>query len=110
MAEQEEIQDEVDLAGYQLAKKILQRIIVPLSDFNITTFSQLTAEDMNLEEPQCYNEAKTYEDYLMWNGSIEEEMTSPSKNATWDVVDRPVGKKIIGYNFTRRNLEFVVQN
>lgn len=92
-------QDDDELVGYQLARDRVRRAVVPparLSDYSMVAFALLTAEDMDIEEPQCFHDAQVSAEWLKWNGSMEEEMDSLTKNKTWNVVDRPEGKKIIG--------------
>lgn len=47
-------------------------------------------------EPQSYSEAMLGAESKLWRGSTDEEMVSLKKNHTWDLVDRPKKKKVIG--------------
>lgn len=104
VVEQDE-EDAIDIAGYQLARDRSPRVIVPparFTDYSMVAFTLLTAEVLNLEEPQCYHEARDSVEWLMWNGSMDEEMTSLVKNGTCVIVDRPEGKKFIGCRWLYR--------
>ena len=47
------------------------------------------------EEPSCYKEAMLREDKLKWERAMQSEMDSLHKNATWDLVQLPDGKKAL---------------
>ena len=46
--------------------------------------------------PKSYNEAKTYEDWLEWEGAIKDEYNSLMKNNTWILVDKQPWMKPLG--------------
>ncbi|CAA7015031.1 unnamed protein product [Microthlaspi erraticum] len=92
-------QEEVELAGYQLARERDRRVIAPparFNDYSMVAFALLTAEDIEIDDPQCYHEAMQSKDWEKWNGSMGEEMGSLAKNRTWVIVDRPKDKKVLG--------------
>lgn len=100
-AENEEIhaEEEADeLAGYQLARDRVRRTTVPparLTDYSMVAFALFTAEDTEIDDPQCFHDAQKSQDWEKWNGAMGEEMDSLTKNRTWDIVDRPVNEKVI---------------
>uniref|UniRef100_A0A1J3F7G4 Retrovirus-related Pol polyprotein from transposon TNT 1-94 n=1 Tax=Noccaea caerulescens TaxID=107243 RepID=A0A1J3F7G4_NOCCA len=98
-------EDEIGLASYQLARDRSRRIIAPptrFNDYNMVAFALIVAEDLNHEEPQCYHEAMNSPEWVEWNDSMGEEMTSLAKNKTWIIVDRPKDKKVIGCRWLYR--------
>ena len=47
------------------------------------------------EEPSCYQEAMLRDDKLKWEQAMQSEMDLLHKNATWDLVQLPKGKKVL---------------
>ena len=47
------------------------------------------------KEPSCYNEAMLHDDKLKWEQAMQLKMDSLHKNATWDLVQLPAGKKVL---------------
>ena len=87
------------LTNYQLARDITRRQIVApakMKDYSQFSFALMTYEVLNVEEePQCLHDAKKDENSELWNGAIGKEMDSLTKNATWELVDRPKDRKAI---------------
>ncbi len=47
-------------------------------------------------EPSCYQEAVDDTDSEKWKVAMEEEMDSLAKNNTWDLVELPEGRSVVG--------------
>ena len=97
-ATEDQNDEEDELAGYQLVRDRARRVTAPparFTDYSMVAFALLVSEDVEIEEPRCYHEAKLSKDWSKWNGSMGEEIDSLARNLTWDVVDRPKGKKVI---------------
>ena len=48
------------------------------------------------ESPMCYQEATAGPDKEKWETAMKTEMTSLRENDVWDLVELPVGKKVVG--------------
>ena len=59
-------------------------------------YALASAEDIEKDEPSSYFEATKSRDWKSWNLSTKDEMDSLTKNDTFEVVEKPEGKKIIG--------------
>ena len=90
---------EEDLSDYILARDRVRRQIKPPSkyeDADLVAYALASAEDIELEEPRSFAEAKQSKEWDIWNGSMGEEMTSLEENHTWDLTERPKNQKVIG--------------
>ena len=47
-------------------------------------------------EPSCYQEAVGDADSKIWKKAMEEELDSLAKNNTWDLVELPEGRSVVG--------------
>ncbi|KAI0991222.1 hypothetical protein K3495_g16965 [Podosphaera aphanis] len=47
-------------------------------------------------EPKTYNSAKLSPNWDQWNSAFEAEMSSLQENKVWDIVPRPIGRKVVG--------------
>lgn len=56
----------------------------------------LSAEETAGDEPFSFVEAMRSKDSKLWQVVMESEMESLNKNKTWVLVDRPLGKKVVG--------------
>ncbi|CAA7041690.1 unnamed protein product [Microthlaspi erraticum] len=91
--------------SYCLARDRPRREIklpVKLNDYTEFGFALLAAENVDIEEPQCYHDAKRSEDWVKWNDGMIDEMKSLWKNNTWIIVDRPIDKKVISCRWLYR--------
>ena len=87
------------LADYQLARDRERRTTRPpkrYDELGDLGFAYNLTEDGGDLEPQSYAEAMLSPESKLWRGSTDEEMVSLIKNHTWDLVERPVKKKVIG--------------
>ena len=68
-------------------------------------FEEMTAYDLLVEndsinlEPSSYEEAMECKDSKKLLGAMEEEIQSLLKHQTWELVERPKGKKIVDYKW-----------
>jgi hypothetical protein len=51
---------------------------------------------INNEEPTCYQEAMEVSDREKWKEAMKEEMDALERNETWDLVELPKDRKIVG--------------
>jgi hypothetical protein len=62
------------------------------------------------EEPKSFREVVNSEEGRMWKESMVEEMESLHKNATWDLVELPSGRKIVSSKWVfKKNMSVVGQ-
>jgi len=93
------VESEGSLANYQLARDRVRRQINPPTRFTEESgvaFALVVVESLSLEEPESYQEATQDKEWLKWKNATHEEMDSLIKNGTWDLVDKPTNRKIIG--------------
>ncbi|GJZ63136.1 retrotransposon protein, putative, ty1-copia subclass [Tanacetum coccineum] len=64
-----------------------------------------SVEELHVEAVACGDSSK-------WKSAMEEEMDSPRKNKTWELVDHPVGKKLVNCKWLFKIKEVIkgVQN
>lgn len=56
---------------------------------------ELTFQDRQPIEPQSYREAMSGWDRLDWIAAMENEMNSQLANGTWELIKKPLGKKVL---------------
>lgn len=61
----------------------------------LPTYAGLAAVGDTIEEPRTYREAIESPQVSHWSVAMEEEMDSLKKNEVWDLMELPVGKKVI---------------
>lgn len=92
--------EDYELENYQLARDRARRTIkVPLrftEEVNLVGFALNTTEDGETAEPTSYQEAMDSADWKEWKEATEEEMSSLSRNHTWELEERPEKKHVIG--------------
>ena len=65
-------------------------------DSDCMAYALATTEEINMDEPKFYLEARRSKIWKLWNEGMQEEMVSLEKNQTWKLVEKPENKKIIG--------------
>ncbi|WZZ68589.1 hypothetical protein YC2023_079959 [Brassica napus] len=92
----------------ELARDRKRRVIIPharyktapppdhLTEDSEVAFALAVFEDIDVEEPKDYYEAIRSANKKQWKAFAVDEMNSLEKNETWDVVDRPKDRKVIG--------------
>ena len=88
-----------ELDNYLLARNGERRTLKPPSKFedaDYLAYVLSSTEDLELEEPRSYAEARQSKDWRLWIGASDEEMTSLEKNETWEYVERRKDQKVIG--------------
>ncbi|KAK1644155.1 hypothetical protein QYE76_061960 [Lolium multiflorum] len=58
-------------------------------------------------EPATYAEAVASVDRMKWLSAMQEEMQSPNKNGTWDVVPLPKKKKVVRYQMFHERTKLI---
>nr|GEX18021.1 retrovirus-related Pol polyprotein from transposon TNT 1-94 [Tanacetum cinerariifolium] len=71
---------------------------------NMAAYAFFATEEEDTHEPLTYQEAVACEDSSKWKVVIKEEMDSPRKNKTWELVDPLAGYKarLMAHGFTQR--------
>lgn len=88
-----------NLDNYILARDRQRRETKPPSRFENADFGAYalaSAEDIEHDEPSSYFEATKSKDWKFWKMSTVEEMDSLKKNDTFEVVEKPKDKQVIG--------------
>lgn len=100
---EEELQSEAEttqqLDGYVLSRDRMRRQIRPPPRFanaDFIVFALNVADLLELQEPTNYCEARRCKEWPKWKKAMDEEIESLNKNNTWTLVNKPIGKKIIG--------------
>ncbi|GKE68916.1 retrovirus-related pol polyprotein from transposon TNT 1-94, partial [Tanacetum coccineum] len=62
---------------------------------NMAAYAFVAAEEEDTHEPLTYQEAVACEESSKWKAAMKEEMDSMRKNKTWELVDHPVGQKLV---------------
>ena len=97
-ADQEE-ETEEDLDHYILARDRKRREIKLPSkydDFDVEAYALYVANDIETDEPKSYQEAMRSKERDQWGLSSDEEMDSLDRNKTWEIVEIPAKKRVIG--------------
>ena len=84
---------------YQLAKDRTRREIktpVRFAQADLIAYALNTGEKLENQEPATFEEACQSREKEKWLVAMREEMFSLHKNATWKLVEKPSGKKVIG--------------
>ena len=85
---------------YQLAKDRTRREIktpVRYAQADLIAYALNTGEKLESQEPATYEEACQSKEREQWLAAMKKEMFSLQKNATWNLVEKPYGKKVIGF-------------
>ena len=88
-----------NLDDYVLSRDRGRRQTKPPSkfdDFDVAAYALTCAEEIDMDEPKSYFEANKSKDCEKWNSGMTEEMGSHQQNGTWELVDKPANKKVIG--------------
>ncbi|GJU43455.1 retrotransposon protein, putative, ty1-copia subclass [Tanacetum coccineum] len=87
-----------NLTDYQLVQDRVPRTrMKPLrfqDESNMAAYAFVVAEEKDTYEPLTY-QTVSCEDNSKWKVSMKEEMDSLRKNKTWELVDHPVGQKLV---------------
>ncbi|GKA66082.1 retrotransposon protein, putative, ty1-copia subclass, partial [Tanacetum coccineum] len=93
-----------DLTDYQLARDRERRTRTKHLRFqdesNMVAYAFVAAEEEDTHEPLTYQEGVACENGSKWKAAMKEEMDSLRKNKTWELVDHPVGKKLVSFQHT----------
>ena len=63
---------------------------------NLAAYALSVVESIENEEPKTYHEAITSRESTQWIVAMNEEIESLQKNHTWQQVEKPKNKKIVG--------------
>ena len=87
--------------SYQLTRDRQRRNIKPPERFgyaDVVTFALYTAQGIENQEPQSFEEALRHTDSREWQKAMKVEMDSLIKNQTWILVEKPTKHKIVDVN------------
>lgn len=97
VTDQEESQ--ISLRDYKLARDRQRRKVQPpprfRSEEDISAYVFVAAEEEASYEPLTFKDAINSKDKRQWLSAMEEEMASLYQNNTWELVDKPKGKKLV---------------
>ena len=85
-----------NLDNYILARDRIRREVKKPSRFNdldCVAYVLATAEEINMDEPKSYLEARRSKSWNLWNEGMQEGMDSLEINQTWKLVEKPEKKK-----------------
>lgn len=91
--------NEDDISQYQLVRDRAKREIrLPrrYAESNAVGLALAMTEDGGRPEPKSYEEAVNDPDWESWKEAMDDEMVSQRKNKTFELVNKPENKKIIG--------------
>nr|GEW16673.1 retrovirus-related Pol polyprotein from transposon TNT 1-94 [Tanacetum cinerariifolium] len=95
----QETDQKPDLTDYQLIRDREPRTkMKPLrfqDESNMLAYAFATTDKEDTQEPLTYQEEVACEDSSKWKAAMEKEMDSLRKNKTWELVDHPVGQKLL---------------
>ena len=74
----------------------------------MVAYALLVASDVIDLEPSSYEEAKECKHVRKWLGAMKKEIHSFLKNQTWELVERPKGKKIVDYKWIYKYKEGIL--
>ena len=63
---------------------------------NLPAYALSVVESIENEEPKTYHEVITSRESTQWIVAMNEEIESLQKNHTWQQVEKPKNKKIVG--------------
>lgn len=92
-------EEQFNLENYVLARdRVRREIKLPskFDDYDLVAYALAAAEDLDIDEPKTIEEAKRSKYWKQWLKAMEEEMSSLDKTGTWQTVEKPEKKKIIG--------------
>ena len=67
--------------------------------FDIVSYALHVAEEIDSFEPTTYQEAISCFEVEEWTIAMNKEMESLQKNQTWDLVELPKGRRVVGYKW-----------
>ncbi|KAH9680956.1 hypothetical protein KPL71_026757 [Citrus sinensis] len=69
---------------------------------DLIAFALTAAHEIATDEPRTYSEAINSDKAEEWIKAMDEEMMSLKKNHTWNLIERPANKKLVGYKWIYR--------
>ncbi|KAH9722896.1 Integrase catalytic domain-containing protein [Citrus sinensis] len=101
--EESEAQDatqlESQMQGYQLARDRAKRPTRPPRRYgyaDLITYALEAAHEIDEEEPKTFNEAIQSKFRTEWKEAMDDEILSLHNNETWELVERPEKRRIVG--------------
>ncbi|KAH9733856.1 hypothetical protein KPL71_017172 [Citrus sinensis] len=91
-----------ELDNYQLARDREKRVVKLPKRYGIAdliSYALMVADEVTGDEPESYKQAMNSRDKLKWLNAMEEEMASLKENNTWVLVQRPAGRRLVGYKW-----------
>ncbi|KAH9657209.1 hypothetical protein KPL70_022963 [Citrus sinensis] len=97
--ENETATDQWRCEDYQLVRDREKRMIRPPRRYayaNLIAFALTAAHEIATNEPRTYSEAINSDKAEEWINAMDEEMMSLKKNHTWNLIERPANKRVVG--------------
>ena len=91
-----------NLSSYQLARdRSIREIKTParFAQADLIVYAFSVGDKIEYDEPASFLEACQSKDKEHWHAAMREEMSSLKRNKTWKLVDKPIGKKVIGWGW-----------
>ncbi|KAH9754233.1 hypothetical protein KPL71_015385 [Citrus sinensis] len=66
---------------------------------DLIAYALTAAQNVDQEEPKTYEEAVACKESAQWIKAMEDEMDSLNKNGTWKLIQKPEGRKVVGYKW-----------
>ncbi|KAH9778820.1 Integrase catalytic domain-containing protein [Citrus sinensis] len=96
---QDATQLESQMQGYQLARDRAKRPTRPPRRYgyaDLITYALEAAHEIDDEEPKTFNEAIQCKFRTEWKEAMDDEILSLHNNETWELVERPEKRRIVG--------------
>ncbi|KAH9763957.1 hypothetical protein KPL70_001353 [Citrus sinensis] len=103
--ENETASDQERCEDYQLVRDREKRVIRPPRRYayaDLIAFALTVAHEIATNEPRPYSEAINSDKAEEWIKAMDEEMMSLKKNHTWNLIERPANKRIVGCKWIYR--------
>ena len=96
---QDVTQLESQIQGYQLARVRAKRPTRPLRRYgyaDLIIYALEATHEIDDEEPKTFNEAIQSKSRSEWKEAMDDEILSLHNNETWELVERPEKRRIVG--------------
>ena len=103
--ENETASDQGRCEDYQLVRDREKRMIRPPRRYayvDLIAFALTAAHEIATDEPRTYSEAINSDKAEEWIKAMDEEMMSLKKNHTWNLIERPANKRVVGCKWIYR--------
>ncbi|KAH9802591.1 Integrase catalytic domain-containing protein [Citrus sinensis] len=99
-------------SDYQLTRDRKKRQIKPTKRFghaDLIALALVAAHDIADEEPKTFKEALESSNKKEWLAAMDDEIASLNKNKTWELVKKPVNRRVVGCKWIYKVKECLTQ-